>query len=155
MTTHPIRAPSSQGLPARVRRDSAGAPRSIGAVSPPLSREANPDLTQRTGERDAPTLAGSDLARALRVYGGPTLETKRDAADFALRLSAGIFILSALAAMLFGGWGYAEASRFCWWGTVPMLVVFFEAAGRRNRHQKRIDDVDAAVTRAVMDAVAA
>jgi hypothetical protein len=64
-------------------------------------------------------------------------------------LSSGVLFLLTLFAMLFAGWGYLDAARFCAWATLPTVIVFFEAVTRRNRRQDEEREVQSAADRAV------
>ncbi len=95
----------------------------------------------------------SDLARALRIYGGPSLETQRDDAQTMMWLSGGLAIVAGHFASVLAGEGVPiiplVATGLCFFA----LMMFAEAVSRRNRVQRRLDDVDAKVTAALTAAL--
>jgi hypothetical protein len=102
--------------------------------------------------------AGSDqhaeLARWLRVYGGPSLETKRDAAHVQVRASGFLIVALTLLVPLVAAWGFAVLAWFGADAWLVLLAVFLEAVHRRDRLQNRIDQVEAICAEAIRSALA-
>jgi hypothetical protein len=102
--------------------------------------------------------AGSDqhaeLARWLRVYGGPSLETNRDAAHVQVRASGALIVMLACLVPLIAGWGFAVLAWFGMAAMIVLIAVFLEAVHRRDRNQNRIDQVEEICADAIRAALA-
>jgi hypothetical protein len=146
-------------IPSRdCRPDAADGDASSRVVRRRYSRAATrPDPATGTGWTPTQRPAGSsnyrELAHWLRVYGGQSLETRLRDARIAAWVSGGCIVATAALTPLAAGWGYASVAWFGLWAMLPLLAVFFEAATRRDRNQKRIEDVEAICARAVAAAL--
>lgn len=96
-----------------------------------------------------------ELARHLRIYGGPSLETRRDSAEATAWLSGCLSIIAMLYAALLGGWGWLTASSVMGGLGLVAGVSFAAAVLVRDKNERRICEAEAAALAAVTAAVSA
>jgi hypothetical protein len=125
---------------------SLGADVARAAPNPPRSyRDERP-------EGSTAMLSGtpSDRARHLRLYGGPSIKSRRDDLDTSVKLFSAIAIIAGGFGLYFAGEGYVLGIPLTC-AVLSMVSVggLFGAASRRNRHDARLAEIDRLVSAAV------
>lgn len=116
----------------------------------------SPAMTARRSRQVDHLPAGSrrELARYLRVYGGSSLETRRDDANITAWLAASLGIIAMIYAELFAGAGILSLAWWSGWIALASGLIFIDAIRRRNRHERRIAEAEGASLRAIAAALA-
>lgn len=125
----------------------------------PLSRRI--DLQPRdAGARVVPPRHGRqhpsprELARQLRVYGGPSLESRRDNANATAWLSGALACIAMIYGELLSGWGWLLSGEIMFAVAIIAGLIWADAIRRRNKNERRIAEAETAALRAVAAALA-